>query len=122
MPALLDAVTGEPRMRVAGERGRWGELLRERLAGLWVHDLVAAHARLGPLRWVRPLPDVEAELLAGARSGEGGLRLGLASGERARWLRSLRDGHTEPPLVVTTPAARPAFAALVTAARRRWRC
>jgi type III secretion protein V len=106
MPALLDAVTGEPRMRVAGERGRWGELLREKLAGLWVHDLVAAHARLGPLRWVRPLPDVEAELLAGARSGEGGLRLGLTSGERARWLRSLRDGHTEPPLVVTTPAAR----------------
>lgn len=112
MPALLDAVTGEPRMRVAGERARRGELVREQLAGLWVHDLVAAHARLGPLRWVRPLPDVEAELLAGARSGEGGLRLGLAAGERARWMLSLRDGHTVPPLLVTTPAARLAFAAL----------
>jgi hypothetical protein len=61
---------------------------------------------------VRPLPDVEAELLGQARSGEGGLRLGLAAAERASWLTSLRDGHTEPPLLVTTPAARPAFAAL----------
>ena len=112
MPALLDAVTCEPRLRSADERARWGELLRERVAGLWVHDLVTAHARLGPLRWVRPLPDVEAELLAQARSGAGGLRLGLAAGERVRWLLSLRDGHTEPPLLVTTPAARPAFAAL----------
>lgn len=110
---LLDAVASEPRLRSASERGRWGELLRERLAGLWVHDLVAAHARLGRLRWVRPLPDVEAELLQRARTGEGGLALALAPGERAAWLASLRDGHTEPPIVVTTPAARPAFAALV---------
>ncbi|MBK9756354.1 MAG: FHIPEP family type III secretion protein [Nannocystis sp.] len=110
---LLDAVASEPRLRSASERGRWGELLRERLAGLWVHDLVAAHARLGPLRWVRPLPDVEAELLQRTRTGEGGLALALAPGERAAWLASLRDGHTEPPIVVTTPAARPAFAALV---------
>jgi type III secretion protein V len=112
LPALLDALTCEPRLRDMKERARWGELVRERLAGLWVHDLVTAHARLGPLRWLRPLPDVEAELLGQARSGEGGLRLGLSPGERARWLVSLRAGATEPPLLVTTPAARPAFAAL----------
>ncbi len=113
LPALLEVVATEPRLRQASERPRWGELMREQLAGLWVRDLVRAHARLGPVRWVRPQPDAEAELLTRVRSGEGGLRLALAPGERARWLAELRGEHPEPPMLVTTPAARPAFAALV---------
>ena len=113
LPALLEVVATEPRLRVASERPRWGEHVREQLAGLWLRDLIRAHARLGPVRWVRPQPDAEADLLARARSGEGGLRLALVAGERARWLEDLRGGHPEPPVLVTTPAARPAFAALV---------
>lgn len=110
---LLEVVASEPRLRLASERPRWGELLREQLAGLWLHDLVAAHARLGPLRWVRPQPETEAELRGRAREGEGGLRLALGPGERAAWLAQLRGTTPESPLVVTTPAARAVFAALV---------
>jgi type III secretion protein V len=113
MATLLEVVAAEPRLRLVSERSRWGELLREQLAGLWLRDLVAAHARLGPLRWVRPQPEAEAELLARAREGEGGLRLALGPGERAAWLRALRGASPESPLVVTTPAARAVFAALV---------
>ena len=113
LATLLEVVASEPRLRLTSERARWGELLREQLAGLWLRDLVAAHARLGPLRWVRPQPEAEAELLARAREGEGGLRLALAPGERAAWLVELRGGSPESPLVVTTPAARLVFAALV---------
>jgi len=113
LAALLEVVASEPRLRLASERARWGELLREQLAGLWLRDLVAAHARLGPLRWVRPQPETEAELRERAREGEGGLRLTLGPGERAAWLAQLRGGAPESPLVVTTPAARAMFAALV---------
>jgi type III secretion protein V len=113
LAVLLEVVAGEPRLRLASERARWGELLREQLAGLWLHDLVAAHARLGPLRWVRPQPETEAELRGRAREGEGGLRLALGPGERAAWLTQLREGSPESPLVVTTPGARAMFAALV---------
>ena len=113
LPALLEVVAAEPLLRLAGERPRWGELLRERLAGLWLRDLVAAHARLGPVRWVRPQPEAERVLLERVRQGEGGLGLTLSAGERARWLGSLREGRPEPPLLVTTPRARQAFAALV---------
>lgn len=113
LAALLEVVASEPRLRLASERARWGELLREQLAGLWLHDVMAAHARLGPLRWVRPEPEAEAELRARAREGEGGLRLALGPGERAAWLAALRGAGPEPPLVVTTPGARAVFAALV---------
>ena len=80
---------------IAAQHLRLDADFRERLAGLWLHDLVAAHARLGPLRWVRPHPDVEAELLQRTRTGEGGLALALAPGERAAWLASLRDLRRE---------------------------
>jgi type III secretion protein V len=113
LAALLEVVASEPRLRLVSERARWGELVREQLAGLWLRDLVAAHARLGPLRWVRPQPETEAELRARTREGEGGLRLTLGPGERAAWLSELRGGSPESPLVVTTPGARAMFAALV---------
>jgi hypothetical protein len=73
---------------------------------------VAGHARLGPVRWVRPTPDAEAELTARAVAGEAGVRLRVAPAERAAWLAELRGGEGVPPLVVTSPEARPVFAAL----------
>lgn len=113
LAALLEVVAGEPRLRAAADRSRHIEVLREQLAGLWLRDLLTAHARLGPVHWVRPQPDAEAELLERARVGDGGLRLALRPGERAAWLTGLRGDRSEPPVVVTSPAARAAFAALV---------
>ncbi len=110
--ALLEVVATEPRLRSVSERGRWLEVVRERLAGWWVRDLVAGHARLGAVRWVRPLPDAEAELESRVLVGEAGMRLALRPGERAAWLAGLR-GDSGPALVVTTPSARGAMAALV---------
>jgi type III secretion protein V len=111
--ALLEVVATEPRLRSLSERGRWLEAVRERLAGWWVRDLVAGHARLGAVRWVRPLPDAEAELESRVLVGEAGLRLALRPGERAAWLAGLRGDSGGPALVVTTPSARAAMAALV---------
>ncbi|MBL9103781.1 MAG: FHIPEP family type III secretion protein [Myxococcales bacterium] len=114
--ALLEAAATDPRLRATSERGRWVEAARELLVGYWLRDLVAGHARLGPVRWVRPLPDAEAELASRALVGEAGVRLALRPGERAAWLAGLRGdsgGRPGSPLVVTTPAARAAVAALV---------
>ena len=111
--ALLEVVATEPRLRSVSERGRWLEVVRERLAGWWVRDLLTGHARLGAVQWVRPLPDAEAELESRVLVGEAGLRLALRPGERAAWLAGLRGDSGGPPLVVTTPSARAAMAALV---------
>jgi len=113
LAALLEVVATEPRLRAASERGRWIEVVRERLAGWWVRDLVAGHARLGAVRWVRPVPDAESELVSRVLAGEAGLRLALRPGERAAWLAGLRGDSGGPPLVVTTPSVRAAMAALV---------
>lgn len=113
LAALLEVVATEPRLRAASERGRWIEVVRERLAGWWVRDLVAGHARLGAVRWVRPVPDAESELASRVLAGEAGLRLALRPGERAAWLAGLRGDSGGPPLVVTTPSVRAAMAALV---------
>lgn len=89
--------------------------------------MLAAHARLGPLVWARPVADAEAALLERAVGGERGLRLALdARGLRAWRSRVLsttqnnvasldaavEDG-TPPPVVVCSPRARPAFALLL---------
>jgi type III secretion protein V len=113
LAALLEVVATEPRLKAASERGRWVEVVRERLAGWWVRDLVAGHARLGAVRWVRPVPDAESELASRVLAGEAGLRLALLPGERAAWLAGLRGDSGGPPLVVTTPSVRAAMAALV---------
>ena len=113
LAALLEVVATEPRLRADSERGRWLEVVRERLAGWWVRDLVAGHARLGPVRWVRPVPDAESELGSRTLEGAAGLRLALRPGERAKWLAGLRGDSGGQALVVTTPSARAAMAALV---------
>lgn len=114
LSALLEVVATEPRLRAGSERGRWLEVVRERLAGWWVRDLVAGHALVGPVQWVRPLPDAEAELGSCVVAGEAGLRLALRPGQRAAWLAGLRgDSGGPPPLVVTTSQVRAAMAALV---------
>ncbi|WP_434418966.1 FHIPEP family type III secretion protein [Nannocystis pusilla] len=119
--ALLDAVASEPLLRQAGERGRWLAALRERLAPHWVHEVVAAHARVGAVTWTRPVSDAEAALLSRAVSGERGLRLGLDARSRQTWRRRVLQndvvgGKNEdgpPPIVVCSPRARPVFALLL---------
>ncbi|HEY8379170.1 MAG TPA: FHIPEP family type III secretion protein, partial [Nannocystis sp.] len=116
LPVLLEAVASEPALRQASERGRWLEALRVRLAPMWVLDVIAARARLGPVVWVRPTPDAEAELCRRHVTGEGGARLRLSEAERRAWRsRVLAAGGEEgpPPLVVCSPRARPAFALLL---------
>lgn len=114
-PALLEAVAAEPCLRQASERGRWSTAVRERLAGFWVRDVVAAHARLGPLVWARPRADAEATLLAAAVVGEAGVRLKLSAAERRAWRSRALAGREggPPPVVVCSPRARPVFAALL---------
>ncbi|PCC69064.1 type III secretion protein V [Nannocystis exedens] len=119
--ALLDAVASEPLLRQASERGRWLAALRERLAPHWVHEVVAAHARVGPVTWTRPVGDAEAALLSRAVHGERGLRLGLDARSRQAWRRralqnDVVGGRIEvgpPPIVVCSPRARPVFALLL---------
>jgi hypothetical protein len=135
LAALLEVVAdGAAPARRRASAGAGASWCASGWRGWWVRDLVAAHARLGAVRWVRPQPDAEAELLARVLAGEGGLRLALRPGERAAWLAGAARGQwPEPPLVVTTPAARAAIAALVqrsaphiavvsTAELRRWTC
>lgn len=119
--ALLDAVASEPLLRQAGERSRWLAALRERLAPHWVHEVVAAHARVGAVTWTRPVSDAEAALLSRAVSGERGLRLGLDARSRQTWRRRVlqndvaggRNEDGPPPIVVCSPRARPVFALLL---------
>ncbi|MDC0721017.1 FHIPEP family type III secretion protein [Nannocystis bainbridge] len=120
---LLEAIASEPLLRQASERGRWLGALRERLAPQWVGEVVAAHARVGAVTWVRPVADAEAALLSRAVSGDRGLRLGLDARARQAWRRrvlaqndvvggeALEEGP--PPLVVCSPRARPVFALLL---------
>ena len=120
--ALLEAVAAEPVLRQASERGRWLEALRERLAPQWVGEVVAAHARLGPVTWARPLADAEAALLSRAVTGERGLRLAIDGRSRQAWRSRVTPqnvvagGENEerpPPIVVCSPRARPVFALLL---------
>ncbi len=112
-PGLLEAIATEPRLREDSERAHRGECLREVLVGYWLRDLLVLRAKLGPLQWVRVHPDAEVELLAVTRHGVSAVRLGLSQRERDRWLASLPSRSAGPMVVVTTPAARPAFAALL---------
>ncbi len=114
MPALLEAVAAEPCLRQPGERARWLGALRERLAGWFVRDVVTGQARLGPVTWARPRPDAEAALLERVMLVDGEVRLRLSPVERRAWRSRVLAGHEgAPPLLVCSPRARPAFAALL---------
>lgn len=89
-----------------------------------MRDLLTGQARLGPLRWVRPTPEVEEELLARSIAGElaEGPALSLSAAERAGWQAAIKASAGEGSYVLlTTAAARDAFAALLRGRRRSCR-
>jgi flagellar biosynthesis component FlhA len=143
LPAILAVVAEDRRFREPSERPRFAELAREQLATHWVTDVLDGLSRLGPMRWVRLSPDAEEALAEHVVQGQGGLELRMPAAERALWLDALRASPTpgehgdpaEPPLapsmstiawlgpqglrpvvLLTTPRARPAAAALVAGA------
>jgi type III secretion protein V len=143
LPAILAVVAEDRRFREPSERPRWPELVREQLAALWVTDVLDGLARLGHVRWIRLSPDAEEQLGEHVIQGQGGLALHMAAAERAQWLEALCSSASDPPaepapspsiapsmstiarlgpsgsgpvVLLTTPRARPAAAALVAGA------
>lgn len=143
LQAVLAAIAESRRLRDPAERTRLPELVRERLAAHWVHELVDGLHRVGPPRWVRLDPDAEEDLLERTVAGEDGLTLALDAVERDVWLGRIRgvaaaasnaaapnaedaddrpgerpgDASRPGPIVVlATPRARAAAAALVAGA------
>lgn len=115
MRTLLSAIVDAPRPESALEKAESIEWVRQRLAPLWLQDVIDAVERLGPPRWVRPDPELEDELLDHEVLGVHGRRTRLAAEERAQWVARLTsrpsDAATAGPLVVlTSPRARPIVA------------
>lgn len=137
LPAILGVVAEDRRFRDDSERARHAELVRAQLATYWVPDVLDGLQRLGRPRWVRLSPDAEEQLAERTTHGEGGLTLRMSPFERQRWLDALRSepgadpaprerpapsmstvarlgpGATAPLVVLTSPRARPAAAALL---------
>lgn len=141
--AILGVMAESHRFRDPAERPRFPEIVRQHLAGRWVHGVVAALGRWGRPRWVRLTPEAEDELLEVASYSEDGIMLGLTPSERARWQEQIAtagdelakaqreseerdEGPREPPIwastqwdrrgpivVLTTPKVRPIAALLV---------
>jgi type III secretion protein V len=139
LPAILGVVAEDRRFREATERPRFAALAREQLAAYWVTDVLDNLGRLGRARWIRLTPDAEEELGEHLVQGLGGLELRMPAAERARWLDALRASAEDEPaepvpapsmstiarlgpsgagprVLLTTPRARPAAAALVAGA------
>lgn len=120
---LLSAIAESPHLADPAERVAMTRIVRETLAQFWVPPILEAVRGLGDPDYVRPTPDAEAELLdAWTPHGSGGV-LNLSPNERTQWLQAIglalqvdADPSASPraPLVVvSTPAARRAFAELV---------
>jgi type III secretion protein V len=111
MRTLLSAIVDAP--KTEAELLEW---TRQRLAPLWLQDVIDALERLGPPQWLRPDPDLEDELLDRDIVGVHGRRTQLAAEERARWVARLtsrppaEQGTTRPLVVLTSPRARPVVA------------
>jgi type III secretion protein V len=126
MRTLLAAIVDTPKAESAGDRARLVEWVRQRLAPLWVQDVIDALERLGPPHWVRPDPDLEDELLDREIIGAIGKRTHFAADERAQWVERLTSrpaagdaGRTDadivrPVVVLTSPRARPMVADALT--------
>ncbi|MCB9753874.1 MAG: FHIPEP family type III secretion protein [Myxococcales bacterium] len=128
MEALLSTVVEQRLFRDERARPRWLGLARAHLVAYWLRPALAQYTsqrRAGPTRWIRPLPDAEEELVASVVRGEGGVRLGLTTRERAAWRVALLgeapadSKHAANVIVVTRSVeAREAFALLLRDARR----
>jgi type III secretion protein V len=119
LAAVLDVIAEGRAFSDASERGHWPGLVRERLAPYWLSDLLDGIARVGQAMWVRPDPDLEEELLDHTVDAEDGVQLTLPASDRGGWLARLRQAaEAEAPdggplVLLTTPRARAAMAALV---------
>jgi type III secretion protein V len=136
MRTLLGALAEGHRFRDRGERQRFPELVRLRVAEHWVFTQLDSLHRLGKPRWVRLTADAEEELLEHFTFGADGPSLALTPRDADAWLAAIREiagadavPTAEPTLestvnrlpprpivVVTTPRARPAAAQLVSGA------
>jgi type III secretion protein V len=126
LEVVLATLAESRRLRDPAERARLPELVRERLAAHWVPEVIDGLHRVGAPRWVRLSPDAEEQLLDRAVLGDDGLALGLPAREREEWLRRIRAAADEsgtpdaprrgPVVLLATPRARAAAAALVTGA------
>ncbi len=116
LPALLGVIAEDPRFRKPSERARFCELVRERLAPYWLHDVLEAHTRLGEVTFVRPTPDLEDALGERANVGIAGVAVELTTDERNTLVERIRartrGAHQESPIMlIATPHARPIVAA-----------
>ncbi|MCH9682942.1 MAG: flagellar biosynthesis protein FlhA [Deltaproteobacteria bacterium] len=137
LSAILAAVAEDRRFRDTAERHRFAEIAREQLAPYWLPDVLDSVHSLGAPRWVRLTPDAEEALIERTVIGDTGLVLRMPSPERTTWIDRLREtpdgaapisptspatistlarlgSHASGPLLLlTTPRARPAAAALL---------
>jgi type III secretion protein V len=126
LEVVLATLAESRRLRDPAERARLPELVRERLAAHWLPEVVDGLHRVGAPRWVRLSPDAEEELLDRVVAADEGIALGLRAPEREDWLQRIRDAANQsgsadaprrgPVVLLATPRARAAAAALVAGA------
>lgn len=119
--AIMSTIAESRSLRDAEQRRELPERVRERLAQHWLPPLFDGLRRLGAPRWLRLDADAEADLMAVSVGREEGLVLTMDAQERSEWMQRIRsDEHdTGPVVLVTTPRARRAAAALVRSATPR---
>lgn len=94
------------------QRVSWPERMRLSLALHWLPDLLEAIEQTGAPAWVRPTPDLEDLVLERSDLELDGVRLRLATPVRRALHRALGQPDRVT-IVLTSPRARPAFAALM---------
>lgn len=113
---LIAALAEDPVFQREGEREAWPEHVREALADTWLRELCDGLACHGHVRWVRPSVDFEDLLIGRVSRASRGPSLSVGQTERERLLARLRRPGAVT-AIVTSAAARPAFAALVRGCR-----
>ncbi|MBC8069336.1 MAG: FHIPEP family type III secretion protein, partial [Deltaproteobacteria bacterium] len=124
MAELLAAVAEHPLPSAGSDRVRTIELVRERLAPLWLPPMIDALHRLGTPCWLRFEAELEQELVERAVTGTLGTKLGLSHAERVQWAgrvtaassASTSDGTPRPLALLATADARPLLAELLAGA------
>jgi type III secretion protein V len=105
LTAILSVVAEDRRFREPSERPRFAELAREQLAAHWITDVLDGLSRLGRVRWVRLSPDAEEALAEHVIQGQAGIELRMPAPERTLWLEALHSTSTagEPPELLEPP-------------------